>query len=305
LLSDSAQTEGTPIFITKLAVVNGNAHFFYQGDQNYTNLLAVTSRFLVTEEDANIVPNSPSLDLKTWRYYAALPQKPDPLDTVDHYSVLNHLRHLLAEDTTLHKLGLPGGLGIWLFRNTEKVLEWAGSARDSWERNETISIHNQVVRILDYLDGLAYVQQDVPAGTPILVNPKIALVALLEFDALNQNPPGYLFHVSKHLRAITQSPDATAHQHKLAETINNALNDVKGWLDQVRLDAKKLVNMPVNQSTRPGALSILDEIETQARYAYIGQLDPTTNQLHDGVVQIHYNIQFLAAFDVAPFTASS
>ncbi|TMF50520.1 MAG: hypothetical protein E6I32_04070 [Chloroflexi bacterium] len=38
LLSDSAQSEGTPIFITKLAVVNGNAHFFYQGDQNYTNL---------------------------------------------------------------------------------------------------------------------------------------------------------------------------------------------------------------------------------------------------------------------------
>ena len=80
---------------------------------------------------------------------------------------------------------------------------------------------------------------------------------------------------------------------------------MKGWLDQVRLDAKKLVNMPVNQLTSPGALSILDEMETQARYAYIGQLDPTTNQLHDGVVQIHYNIQFLAAFDVAPFTASS
>ena len=305
LLSDSAQTEGTPIFITKLAVVNGNAHFFYQGNQNHTNLLAVTSRFLVTEEDANIAPNSPSLDQKTWRYYAALPQKPDPLDTVDHYSVLNHLRHLLAEDPTLHKVGLPGGLDIWLFRNTEKVLEWAGSARDSWERSETISIRNQVIRILDYLDGLAYVQQDVPPGTPILVNPKIAPVALLEFDALNQNPPGYLFHVSKHLRAITQSPGATANQHKLAETINNALNEVQGWLDQVRQDAKKLVNMPVNQLASPGALSILDDMETQARNAYIGQLDPTTNQLHDGVVQIHYDIQFLAAFDVAPFTSTS
>ena len=303
LLSDIAQTEGTPIFITKLSVVNGNAHFFYQGDQNHTNLLQVTSRFLITEEDANVTPDSPSLDQKTWRYYAALPQKPDPMDTVNHFSVLDHLRHLLAEDPTLHKVGLPGGLDIWLFRNSEKILEWAGSARDSWERNETVSIHNQVIRILDYLDGLAYVQRDVPPGTPILVNPRIVPVALLEFDAQNQNPPGYLFHVSKHLRAIAQSPDATANQRMLAAAINNALNNVNGWLDQVRKDAKLLINMPVDQLASSGALPILDDMETQARYAYIGQLDPTTNQVHDGVVQIHYDIQSLAVFEVAPFTS--
>jgi eukaryotic-like serine/threonine-protein kinase len=50
-------------------------------------------------------------------------------------------------------------------------------------------------------------------------------------------------------------------------------------------------------------LSTLDDMETTARYAFIGQVNPDTNQLQGGVVQIHYNIQGLATLDVTPFKA--
>src|SRR5436190_19174470 len=46
-------------------------------------------------------------------------------------TVLQHLRHLLADAPELTPLRLYGGLDIWLFRNTQKILEWAGSARDA------------------------------------------------------------------------------------------------------------------------------------------------------------------------------
>ena len=102
--------------------------------------------------------------------------------------LLNHLRHLLASDPTLNLLGMPGGLDIWLFRNTQKVLEWSGSARDDWSLQNTGLMHRQFIRILDYLDGLSYVQNDVPVDSPVLVNARLARVSLLEFDVQHQVP---------------------------------------------------------------------------------------------------------------------
>lgn len=302
LLSDLKQTEWTPVFLGRLAVNHGEVHFHYLGDPQHTNLLEITSRFLITEEDASVAPVAPALDQSAWRYYAVLPQTPDPTDTVDHFSALDHLRHLLAQDPKLKALNLPGGLDIWLFRNTEKIFEWSGSARDYWAQRNPAGIHNQVVRILDYLDGSHYVQADVPPGTPLLVNPRIAPVALLEFDPQNQNPPGYLFHINKHLKALTHAPGTSPNQRKLAAQINTYLDNVRYWLEKVHADARQLITMDDAQLLAQATLSLLDDMETQARAAYIGQIDPNTNQVRGGVIQIHFNIQLLATFAIAPFT---
>src|SRR5262249_11016125 len=131
-----------------LPVKNGEVHYLYPGDQKHTNLLEITSRFLITEESASTTPNIPSPDSSTWRYSAELPQgqaatsSPDPnMPGMSELSVLTHLRHLLAEAPELQEVGLHGGLDIWLFRNTQKVLEWAGSARDDWETQDTALLH--------------------------------------------------------------------------------------------------------------------------------------------------------------------
>src|SRR5437868_4893425 len=51
----------------------------------------------------------------------------------DNFSVLDHLRHLLAEDPKIAPKGLHGGLDFWLLSNTREVLQWAGNARDAWQ----------------------------------------------------------------------------------------------------------------------------------------------------------------------------
>jgi hypothetical protein len=264
-------------------------------------LLASYSRFLITEEDASPTPIAPSVDRSTWRYYSELPQTVNP---VDNFSLLDHLRHLLAKDPDLEPLHLPGGLDIWLYRNTQKVMQYSGSAKDCYQNGQTNCLRKNVIRILDYLDGKTFVQTDVPPGTPNLVDPRLGSVALLEFDPQNQNPPGYLYHINKHLQGIIQAPGATQDQRQIAAQIDKAINQVTSWLQLVRTDAKKLINTPDNQLLSPGALSLLNDMDTQAGYAYSGQLDPATNQTQGGVLQIHHNIERLATFNVTAYTSS-
>jgi eukaryotic-like serine/threonine-protein kinase len=276
-------------------------------DPNHNNLLANYGRFLITEEDAGQPPVNPSLDRNTWRYYDVFSTTPNPSDTVNHFSVLDHLRHLLSQDPKLQKVGLVGGLDIWLFRDTTKILEAAGSARDAQKQcasdpGSCAFVQREVVRILDYLDGSAYVQTDVPPGTPLLIDPTIARVALRTIDPVNQQPPGYLKHIGNHLREITESPGVTPAQRALAIRVNNAMNNVQSWMEVIHADAVKLVQMDNAQLSQQSALSILNDMVTLANFAFVGQFDPNTSTVKEGVVQIHYNIQGLATFEVMPCT---
>ncbi|HLZ81625.1 MAG TPA: protein kinase [Ktedonobacteraceae bacterium] len=281
-------------------------------DPQHNNLLANYGHFLVTEEEANQPPTNPSLDINTWRYSAVFSTRPNPADTVNHFSLFDHLRHLLSQDPKLKLVGLGGGLDIWLFRNTSKILEAAGSARDAQKgctsapNNSTCAfVHRSLVRILDYLDGGSYVQTDVPLDTPLYIDPTIARVALLEFDVVHQQPPGYLRHIGTHLREMTGSPGVSPEQRTLAIRITQAINNVQDWLKAVHTDAVKLEKMDNSQLSQPDALSILNDLFTQANRAFVGQFDPNTSTVIEGVVQIHNNIQRLATFDVTPCTINN
>jgi hypothetical protein len=298
LIGDNPVEDST-LLLGTLNVQHGVVHLQYMGDAQHTNLLAFASRFLITEEPSSPPPTVPSPDTRTWRYSAAFPRTPNPLDKIHHFGLLDHIRHLLALDPTMQALGLPGGLDIWLFRNVQKILEWAGSARDDWSVPNTDFMHRQFIRILDYLDGLKFVQRDVPPGTPVLVDSHIAQVGLLEFDAPNQEPPGLLYHIGIHLRGLVQSPGASPAQIQLATAIDNAINKVQALLEQVHSDAKQLFAMSAEQLVQPSALSILDDMVTNAQLAYTGQFDSTTGNIHNGVTQIHYAIELLATMGVS------
>jgi len=300
-------SELTPIPFGRLTVnPNGTANLTYPGDAQHIDLLASNSRFLITEEGASIPP-SPSLDPTAWSYYAEFSQKPDPLDLPNKFSLYDHIRHLLAADPKLQGVGLRGGLDIWLFRNTEKILEWSGSARDAWKNKSAANadfIRRQLTRILAYLDGATYYRTDLP-GQPLRVDPTIAKVALLEFNVHTQEPPGYLYHVgTRHLHSIAQSPEATGGQKALSVQISKAIDNVNTWLQAVRMDALQLFHMTNDQLLGDAGRGLLDDLAAQANYAFVGQADPYTHQVKEGVVQIHYNIQRLATFDVRECTSS-
>jgi len=310
LLRDITQPVSTPILLGKLFVNHSEVHFLYRGDQQHTDLLAITSRILLTEEVADQTPINPAPDFSTWRYYAEFPQVPDPNDTVHHFSMLDHLRSLLAEDPILGRMGIPGGLEIWLLRNTGKVLEWANSARDYWGDQATSLMRLHFYRILDYLDGELSVQADVPPGTPLVVRAPVALLGPATTDAGNvgvqdQVPPDFLHQISSHLNALAQAPGITPEKRKLAAQINSGMKNVGDWLEKVRGDAKKLVLMNDAQLLSQEALSILNDMMAQAFYAYVGRLDPTTNQVQAGVTQINYDTEHLATFDIKLYTSQT
>jgi hypothetical protein len=80
----------------------------------------------------------------------------------------------------------------------------------------------------------------------------------------------------------------------------DAVNRAKTWLTNVHKDAILLLraaNSPAQmQIANTG--SLLDDMVTQATYAYIGQLDPATNQVQAGILQAHYEIQQLATINI-------
>lgn len=307
LLSDNDTNMSIlPILLDALPASGGHVQFTYTGDAQHSDLLVNYSRLLVTEESANPPPTNPSLDPSTWQYYSAFSQTPNPQDTLDHFSLLNHLRHLLAQDPMLKTAGLIGGLDIWLFRNTEKILEAAGSARDTQQAGGGSLVYRQIVRVLDYLDGSKYVgTEKLRPGTPLLIDPTIANVAILEFDLQNQTPPGYLKHIGNHLRNIINCPGITPEQRNLAIQINAAIDNVNALLLTVHSDAEQLVQMSDSQLAQPAAATLLNDLFVHANAAFAGQIDPNTNQVKAGVVQIHYNIQRLATFDIAACTSSN
>lgn len=304
-LINDATAESNTLLLGQLTVNNGTVRFHYPGDQNHTNLLGMADRLLITEENTNPPPTVPSLDNSTWRYSAAISRTPNPSDTVHHYSELDHLRHLLAADPTMDKLGLPGGLDIWLFRDMQQVFEWTGSARDNWFGQGTGMMQRQLIRILDALDGTVYVQQDVPPGTPFLADPHIAQVPLLEFGSPGQEPPALLYHIGIHLQGLVESPGVTPEQKQLAIQIDNALSDVQARLEQVRQDAKQLIKMDATQLTTQQALSLLNDMDKQMQDAFVGQYNEANGAITGGVTQIHYTILQLATLNVTTININS
>ena len=302
LKNASTTAEGTSILLGTLQVNQGNAKLTSPYvDPQHTNLLANTNSFLVTEEDSNLTPVQPSTDRGTWIYYS----EPSLV-------TLLHLRHLLAGSPELNLRQLYGGMAVWFWRNMEKVVEWASSARDDVESNPpaTDVTHRQLIRILDYIDGAENVHMDIPHA-PLYVNQHDAQIPLVGpeirlgppgdlYNKIGEVIPGYIYLMRVHLDAAVEAPQATAGQHQLANQIDVDLNQVRLDLEQVRNDAKQLVNLNGKQLMTPEAQSILNDLVTQIQVAYAGSVNP--GQPQGNATLIYTDLQRMASFDIQPYS---
>jgi hypothetical protein len=82
--------------------------------------------------------------------------------------------------------------------------------------------------------------------------------------------------------------------------LDRATNYVKGWLEQIRQDAIQFGHTNITQLTQLPALTLLSDLEVQARYAYAGRTDPTTGAVQESATWIYDNSARLATFQVAP-----
>lgn len=288
-----------PLLLGKGIPTKGTWQILYQSP-DHTNLLATFSIFRVTEEDSSSNPVTPTLDRTAWRYEGSIPNSPIPGDA-RHYSLLSHLRHLTAKDPTLEQIGLSGGLDIWLYRNSQKIMEYTTAARDGWPSgNSGVDLlRHQIIRTLQYLDGANYSWQDT-GKVPWLIDPKAGKIGLLDFTQ-NQNPPGYLSHVLLHLGGLVSAPGATTTQKQLAVKIDHVMKPITFLYRDIRTDAIKLVKMSNQQILQSGGLTLLDDMATKASAAYAGQTDAVTGELQPGITWIHGQIQTLATFSVLSF----
>jgi hypothetical protein len=291
----------------ELNVVNGSATVLYTGDAQNTNLLQITSRFLVTEEDSNITPVLPSPDISNWRYYGALAATPDPNST-PHYSYLNHLRHLLADEPILDQMELPGGLSNWFTRNTEELITLTSGARDQWQNAQNTqsltAVQDQAIRVLSYLDGMSFLYLDIPpalASRRVSLDTRMAGLGLLNVRGVGQNPPSYMDQFAFHLNGLVNAPGAPATIRNSVTPISSALSNVQVRLQNLRSDAKQLLAMTLTQLGQPGALSILNDMVIQASNAYTGGSDPSTGQFEPGVVWIQQHLQSLATISISAY----
>lgn len=288
-----------PLRIGPLPLLNGSITYLYRGTATHDNLFSLASRLLITTGSTGGAQAGPTTDRGAWRYYAEIPQVPYGSNRL---SALDHIRHLFYKETKVAVLGLPGGLDVWLFKNTEAVLERAVSARDDYSTTvNNAGLMRGLFRVmLEYLDGAPNVVLDLPGVA--LDPPPDTRVGLLSVSPAQQqgsdpgnNPPGYLDHFALHLNGVVQAPDATSQMRVLSTQMIEALNDAKSWLAQVRTYVKQLAAMDDVQLAQPSTLILLDNMLQYATYAYVGQLDPKTDQVLPGVLQVHYDVQKLAA----------
>jgi hypothetical protein len=296
LQADLNRSDSPVVLLGQLSVSQGAAHLTY-ADPQHTDLLATMSRVLVTEEESGAHPIVPSPDRTAWKYAGIISQTPNPTDQ-HHYSLLDHLRHLLAADPELEALGLHDGLSFWFDHNSKLIQQDAQSARGSFEAKDTAQLYQQLVSLLDYLDGIKDVGRDVPAGTPIFVDTTSAQVGLLQLHA-DQSPPSYLYHIGLHLSGLLASPGATAGQRNIATNVVLAIDTVSSLLEQIRSIARQLVALSPNQLLQPQAGAQLATLAQLATAAYTGQ-----GPAKEGVNWIHSQLATLALIPITGYQAS-
>lgn len=262
----AGDTLGPETLWTRLGTLlwtHGTASLTYVAPQQ--NLLATSSHFLITVEPSGIPPQQPGT---AWVAQASIPATPTPGDP-GHYSLLDHLRHLLAVDPQLARLGMTGGLAFWLARDTQAVQSAATGAKTLWRAGNVAALRRSLITMLTVLDGSTAVGADLPPGVPAGAAPPDARVGLLALSP-NQMPPGIVLHTDLHLEGVARALGATATQQRLAATLRAQMNPLALALATARQDILTLLRLSDAQRVSQAATPALTDLARQASAAASG-----------------------------------
>ncbi len=295
---ESSNAKAAAISLGRLQVNQGGISLLFT-DPQHNNLLTTTGSILITEENANTQPQAPTTDKKLWRYFALLPQTAGS----DGLSGLTHLRYLLVNEPDLQHLGLNGGLDFWLLQNTTEVEKWSQEGVDHTVINDRRA---KVVNILYYLHGQCAQQDLSNAALNTWAQPDLPTIATNKVPLLDcaQSPlPGNLSYIDfmiGQLNGLSNSPNATTNQKKLATQIASDLRNVKDRLGHALSDAQQLVKLDDTQFPNS---PLIHDMNVFVSEAYGGWTDPGSGTIHPGVNVLYRQIQNLATFDIQPYTA--
>ncbi|HEY4036239.1 MAG TPA: helix-turn-helix transcriptional regulator [Ktedonobacteraceae bacterium] len=295
LMPDQDNPEGNVVPLGVLSIQGTTGQLSYH-DPLHTDLLVNYSRLLITEQDVSPMPQAPTLDQSMWRYQAQIPQI---RASGTPYSLLDHVRHLLASEPQLEQYKLSGGLAIWLKRNSEQMVPWATDARSAGDAAQRDIMRQDLFRLLDYLDGLDYVQQDLPGDTSALqlVDQRTGSIGLL--NIVSEQPiRGYLVHIDDHLRGIVSSPGVSTQETILAEHILQNTDAINNWLQQARQDILQLLKNFDQPLPKSQTLQLLTDVSTLITFASEGKPVSGSGNRQGGADQVDEQILQLASMQI-------
>jgi hypothetical protein len=291
------KTEETSILLNPTTIIKPGSDSFTYTDPQHHNLLATMSQFLITEESAQIVPASPTLDQKLWRYQGEIPQV---RSAADHFSQLDHLRHLLSGDPTLNSFQLYGGIDYWFLNDINQIQTASLAIKD--QPDDTI-VRQQLTNILYYLDGQCAQSELIPTALPstpdsdtIVADTKIGLLACTKISAI-----GHVAHLSSHLGGIIKAPGTTSAQKTLAFSISDNINVINQWLTNIRTDSIQLSTL--NDTDLENANTLRNDLNVQSDYLVNGRIDPQTQATELSASQLCSEIELLATFKINTYTS--
>lgn len=259
LISDQKQSDAEWLQLGTLTKDSTDTlQLLYPGDAFHTDLLEEYSKLCITTSDVNALQPLRS----DCRYYGEITQTPNANDLPEHFSLLDHVRHLLTSDPTLESLHIHNGLMTNFDAQVSKIAEWASATKTE---TSMPSIHRYMVRILDELDGFSLVHHDVPDNTPLLVDTTSTSVGVLHGSI---QVPSYVVHIEKHVNGVLNSPGVSEEQKTLARQMYRDMQTINSELSQVYVDAKQLVMM--NDARLMQATLLLEDLRSNASNAYSG-----------------------------------
>lgn len=175
----------------------------------------------------------------------------------------------------------------------------AGSINDSLQAQPDLGlVRRQATRIIETIDGTqqAISSGDLPAQYHSLGHVSIGLLS-------SPNHKGYLDILAAQLDSFKQA--AQGHPAQLAheQNVENALTDLRDWLQQMRTDDVKILKAPV--LTNPTLISVALQLKNIAVDSYIGRTIPPASAPQPilgsaGAYQAYIEAQYMAALDFTP-----
>jgi drug/metabolite transporter (DMT)-like permease len=285
LLVATGESRKSAILLGMLPWRHGSMHLRYL-DPQHVDLLAVSAHLLISVGSAHAPPANPFLDTGSWRYYGQPPA-----------FAASHAYIGLLDQLLIAAPQMPGGLRLWFLITVRTVLEGASALRGTADAQDPSFLRSDLYRILEELDGRAFVEQDVPSGTPLYDTSQAVSVPLLQLQP-GQNPPSSISQMELQLAALAHSSDIPQAHRQLANSPIEKLHEVAALLQQVRQDVKHLLSLNDVQLTQPAAQPIMDDLLKEASDAYSGIVNQETGEREGGALWIADQLERLVALPV-------
>jgi hypothetical protein len=275
------QDENSQIhLLSPLSLQNGTITYTYPGDTQHSNLLTMIQSVSITQETSGTTPQTPS---NQTAYQAQFEQDLVPI-----------LRNILYSTP-----GLPKNQSVVaaLLDSIKSMNDKAGSINDSLQAHPDLAlVRRQATRIIEQIDGTQYAMSsgDLPAQYHSLGRVPIGLLS-------SPNHKGYLDILAAQLASFKQA--AQGHQAQLVhvQNVENALTDLRGWLQQMRTYDVEILKATVLMN--PAMISVALQLKNIAADSYIGRTVPPDSAPMPvlgsaGAYQAYIEAQYLATLDL-------